>query len=157
MGSSQTRARTHVPCIGRRILNHCATREVLCIDFFTDVISRVGILSPLKFQPPHPAGLSYCGYHMVSFHSKPPTHRAGVESRQPWVALSVCSANTSVRRNLTKVPLSACLGLCMVPVQGKVMSRSPFCMDLCSFFKSWFEARLPWPSWPDEMPCHALS
>ena len=27
MGSSQTRARTHVPCIGRRILNHCATRE----------------------------------------------------------------------------------------------------------------------------------
>ena len=27
MGSSQTRARTHVPCIGRQILNHCATRE----------------------------------------------------------------------------------------------------------------------------------
>ena len=28
VGSSRTRARTHVPCIGRRILNHCATREV---------------------------------------------------------------------------------------------------------------------------------
>ena len=28
VGSSQTRARTHVPCIGRRILNQCATREV---------------------------------------------------------------------------------------------------------------------------------
>ena len=27
MGSSQTRARTCVPCIGRQILNHCATRE----------------------------------------------------------------------------------------------------------------------------------
>ena len=27
MGSSQTRDRTHVPCIGRRILNHCATRK----------------------------------------------------------------------------------------------------------------------------------
>ena len=27
MGSSQTRARTRVPCIGRQILNHCATRE----------------------------------------------------------------------------------------------------------------------------------
>ena len=26
VGSSQTRDRTHVPCIGRRILNHCATR-----------------------------------------------------------------------------------------------------------------------------------
>ena len=27
VGSSQTRARTRVFCIGRRILNHCATRE----------------------------------------------------------------------------------------------------------------------------------
>ena len=26
-GSSQTRDRTHVPCIGRQMLNHCATRE----------------------------------------------------------------------------------------------------------------------------------
>ena len=29
VGSSQTRAQTRVPCIGRRILNHCTTREVL--------------------------------------------------------------------------------------------------------------------------------
>ena len=28
VGSSQTRAQTCVPCIGRWILNHCATREV---------------------------------------------------------------------------------------------------------------------------------
>ena len=28
VGSYRTRARTHVPCIGRRILNHCTTREV---------------------------------------------------------------------------------------------------------------------------------
>ena len=28
VGSSQARARTCVPCIGRRILNHCTTREV---------------------------------------------------------------------------------------------------------------------------------
>ena len=27
VGSSQTTARTRVPCIGRRVLNHCATRE----------------------------------------------------------------------------------------------------------------------------------
>ena len=27
LGSSQTRARTRVPCIGRQTLNHCATRE----------------------------------------------------------------------------------------------------------------------------------
>ena len=29
VGSSQTRARTHVPCIGRQILSHCATRKAL--------------------------------------------------------------------------------------------------------------------------------
>ena len=33
VGSSQTRARTRVPCIGRRILNHCATREALKYSF----------------------------------------------------------------------------------------------------------------------------
>ena len=33
MGSSQTRARTRVPCIGRQILNHCATREALGFVF----------------------------------------------------------------------------------------------------------------------------
>ena len=31
VGSSQTRARTCVPCIGRQILNHCATREALFV------------------------------------------------------------------------------------------------------------------------------
>ena len=29
VGSSRTRTRTRVPCIGRRILNHCSTREAL--------------------------------------------------------------------------------------------------------------------------------
>ena len=34
MGSSQTRARTRVPCIGRRMLNHCTTREVPLVNFW---------------------------------------------------------------------------------------------------------------------------
>ena len=33
VGSSRTRARTRVPCIGRRILNHCATREARKVVF----------------------------------------------------------------------------------------------------------------------------
>ena len=33
VGSSQTRDGTCVPCTGRRILNHCATREVPTIHF----------------------------------------------------------------------------------------------------------------------------
>ena len=34
VGSSQTRARTRVPCISRQILNHCATREAPHSVFF---------------------------------------------------------------------------------------------------------------------------
>ena len=34
VGSSQTRAWTHVPCIGRQILNHCATREVPNVNIY---------------------------------------------------------------------------------------------------------------------------
>ena len=31
VASSQTRDRTHVPCIGRQILTHCTIREVLVV------------------------------------------------------------------------------------------------------------------------------
>ena len=41
MGSSWTRARTHVPCIGRRILNHCTTREALLVFFFCFVFFNI--------------------------------------------------------------------------------------------------------------------
>ena len=34
VGSSQTRARTCVPCLGRRILNHCTTREALLCQLY---------------------------------------------------------------------------------------------------------------------------
>ena len=34
VGSSQTRARTRVPCIGRQTLNHCATREAQLLNIF---------------------------------------------------------------------------------------------------------------------------
>ena len=36
VGSSQTRARTRVTCIGRQTLNNCATREALLLFFFFD-------------------------------------------------------------------------------------------------------------------------
>ena len=38
VGSSQTRARTRVPCIGRQILNHCATREAPRFAFLNDLL-----------------------------------------------------------------------------------------------------------------------
>ena len=43
MGSSRTRARTHVPCIGRQILNHCATREIPLLGSF---LSLYRVLDP---------------------------------------------------------------------------------------------------------------
>ena len=36
VGSSRSRTRTHVPCIGRQILNHCATREARQFFFFLE-------------------------------------------------------------------------------------------------------------------------
>ena len=56
VGSSQTRARTHVPCIGRQILNHCATRETLeflnsC--YYHSIISHQPTLEYIfQFLPP---------------------------------------------------------------------------------------------------------
>ena len=49
VGSSQTRARTRVPCIGRQILNHCATREAPRLNIL-DCRVPVLLLSP----PPCP-------------------------------------------------------------------------------------------------------
>ena len=49
MGSSRNRAWTRVPCTGRWILNHCATREVLDCFFKWCLISLVGFLPSFSF------------------------------------------------------------------------------------------------------------
>ena len=41
-GSSQTRARTHVPCTGRQTPNHCATREARGVSFDSSRDKQVG-------------------------------------------------------------------------------------------------------------------
>ena len=47
--SSQMRDQTHVPCIGRQILIHCATREVL--EFFLFVLFIIAFpLQPLDLE-----------------------------------------------------------------------------------------------------------
>ena len=40
-GSSRTRARTRVPCIGRRTPNHCATGEAPSYEFWKDTIQSL--------------------------------------------------------------------------------------------------------------------
>ena len=52
VGSSQTRARTRVPCIGRQILNHCATKEapsLLLKIRFPDTFSCCIFFAALSF------------------------------------------------------------------------------------------------------------
>ena len=70
VGSSQTRARTRVPCIGRQILNHCATREapttlLICAEssFTQGATQNLQLLNHLiyklehYFQEPYPLPL----------------------------------------------------------------------------------------------------
>ena len=51
LGSSRNRARTRVPCIGRRILNHCATREVQHSIFLLFLLVIPFLLSLTAFLP----------------------------------------------------------------------------------------------------------
>ena len=58
VGSSRTRARTRVPCTGRQILNHCATREALCQPVFIMAILEYShnnsfnhsVINPVQMQ-----------------------------------------------------------------------------------------------------------
>ena len=50
VGSSQTRDRTWVPCIGRRILNHCATGEVPYIYIFFRFFSPYRLLQNIEYS-----------------------------------------------------------------------------------------------------------
>ena len=47
MGSSHIRAQTHVPCIGRRILNHCATNVFYLATLFLILTATPCCLPPM--------------------------------------------------------------------------------------------------------------
>ena len=61
VGSSQTRARTRVPCIGRQILNHCATREALG-TFLSSCVAK-GQEGMLGFPLCH----QHCNYYYYEY------------------------------------------------------------------------------------------
>ena len=48
VGSSQTRARTHVPCTGRQIPNHCTTREAPVFNFI--MVMNFQMLKSISYQ-----------------------------------------------------------------------------------------------------------
>ena len=52
VGSSQTRARTRVPCISRQILNHCATREAPSVNFLYSItLNSISLSCTLNLLP----------------------------------------------------------------------------------------------------------
>ena len=72
VGSSRTRAQTRVPCIGGRILNHCATRE-----------APIFLLSVLKTSP-QPLSLDISLLNFIYTHSsdnKPDIKTTGPEMK----------------------------------------------------------------------------
>ena len=71
MGSSQTRARTRVPCISRQILNHCATKEARCL-IFKLILTSTLTASLLNIHP--------------SFLFGAPTSMTPLFRRNPWGA-----------------------------------------------------------------------
>ena len=69
VGSSQTRARTRVPCIGRRILNHCATREAPFCYFWIQL--HYGSLSKVKLVLKEELRLNYENHLRGTIFSSP--------------------------------------------------------------------------------------
>ena len=136
VGSSQTRARTRVPCIGRQILNHCATREALasCSSrAFEMLFSKVALCSvPL-----------------------PQTHRAweGLK-RQLAVArgcprFPLCPWIQSVtfrERPLVKTPgtRNKDCNWCILPLTDWSLVNGGLCSR--PGLKAWFDFLAGWPS-----------
>ena len=97
VGSSQTRARTRVPCIGRRILYHCATREAL--SSFLKEKKREFPGGPVVRTPPsHCRGPGWGLGSIPGWETKiPQTERHGQENTEmilttnnstPWLLMS---------------------------------------------------------------------
>ena len=49
VGSFRTRAQTRVPCIGRWIFNHCATREAPTVFILKSILSPMNVATPAFF------------------------------------------------------------------------------------------------------------
>ena len=81
VGSSQTRAQTRFPFIGRRILNHCATREALPVHTLVSAdlvlpkwFSGLSRLDPGKLLP------RGCLTHCLDPHNQSPRSQANTKS-----------------------------------------------------------------------------
>ena len=110
VGSSQTRARTRVPCIGRQTLNHCTIREALSEGFKVRTVSagspqargrtRPRLWGSVGVRARHPApgcreGCSRCAVGGAEF----PAQSACALSHHPLLWPLPCPAATWGRRH----------------------------------------------------------
>ncbi|KAJ8785351.1 hypothetical protein J1605_007298 [Eschrichtius robustus] len=72
VGSSWTRARTRVPCIGRRILNHCTTREALILSHSCPPLTQEALQDQQLLKPAH---LESMLHNKRSHRNEKPMHR----------------------------------------------------------------------------------
>ena len=106
VGSSQTRARTRVPCISRQILNHCATREALLISFESKVMppgichGSLCLFSGRKDEglPPVKGSHSLKGYVLSAAVQPALSHRSNVVSGLGYKSLSTCLISTVTKQ-----------------------------------------------------------
>ena len=144
MGSSRTRARTRVPCIGRLILNHCATREVLKLYFKSQSClreSRPGAREKLyrleyASQPQHywRWGLDRHSVHSRGLSSVPRLHPQvpgapsppGMTTKSGFGHLSVLEAEPSPRESCRAAASSSRLFLWIRgPFAGRAQALHP--------------------------------
>ena len=82
VGSPQTRARTRVPCIGRQILNHCATREAqpLNIFKFQNIVCRAWCTELMKCHSHDHGSIHDPLYSLIFKNSLRYTHKPSTRS-----------------------------------------------------------------------------
>ena len=124
VGSSQTRARTRVPCIGRQILNHCATREARCCFLMpvTPLSLQVSTLSKLtpSLSPsaPHPLHSPVAG--STPLHTRPMTP---ISTPETYTLSPTPLLGTSSEEILPPAPAPK--------AQGMTLGKSALCFSGC--------------------------
>ena len=84
VGSSRTRDRTRVPCIGRRILNHCATREAPQTPIFST--SPTAPPRALRWAGSAPrTGLLISSLTPAEWESAPETAHIRLQGAHRWI------------------------------------------------------------------------
>ena len=141
VGSSRTGARTRVPCIGRRISNHCATREALSLTFCSCsgewLRPGVGFLftqcrffpraSPRSLPPPRPPALH--PLLSASLKAAPPGFPGGTVVKNPPASAGDMGCNPGrgrshmLRSNYVRAP--QLLSLCSRAHKPQLLSRAP--------------------------------